>query len=162
ETRRLDLERAASSRASVLHLAEPGAPALPALDPTPAFSLLDLPPLPGAEDDERPLVALFAAPWLGPHTLFAGASDALMTERATAPQPATMGELLWALWPGPVDRFDRGNVVRIKLYGGALSSVTQEALLNGDNAFAIESEAGVWEILQAQNAVLVAPGEYEL
>ena len=73
-----------------------------------------------------------------------------------------MGELLWALYPGPVDRWDNGNVVRNKLYGGALATITQDALLNGDNAFAIDAGGGEWEILQAQNAVLVAPNEYEL
>ena len=41
------------------------------------LSVLDLPPLPNAESDERPLVAVFAAPWLGAHTAHLGASDAL-------------------------------------------------------------------------------------
>ena len=147
---------------ALLGLAEPSAPAIPAMAPTPAFSVLDLSLLPGAENDERPLIAEFASPWTGAHDLYAGADDALLSRRATVTQPAIMGELVWALWPGPVDRIDDGNVFRIKLYGGALASVTEAALLNGENAFALESEDGGWEILQAQNAVLVAPGEYEL
>jgi|CXWL01.1.fsa_nt_gi hypothetical protein len=73
-----------------------------------------------------------------------------------------MGELLWDLWPGPVGRWDDGNVVRVKLYGGVLASVTPDAVLGGGNSFAIESDDGEWEILQARACALIAPGEYEL
>jgi hypothetical protein len=72
-----------------------------------------------------------------------------------------MGELVWSLWPGPVDRWDRGNVTRIKLYDGALSSVAADDVFAGANTFAIEAD-GEWEVLQARQCVLVAPGEYEL
>ena len=158
EARRLDLRRARAGAAAQLGLAEPNAPPSPASAPTPAFSVLDLPPLPGAEEDERPLAAVFAAPWLGAHNLYAGAT---LTRRATLAQPSVVGELLWALWPGPVDRWDDGNIIRIKLYGGGLASATADAVLGGANVFAIESN-GEWEIVQARNCVLVAPNEYEL
>ena len=72
-----------------------------------------------------------------------------------------MGELLWALWPGPVDRWDEGNVARVMLYGGALASVTRDDVLNGANVFAIESEND-WEIIQAAHCTLIEPGVYEL
>jgi hypothetical protein len=150
----------AGGRAS--SLAEPSAPAQPILAPTPAYALLDLPPLPGVEDDERPLFAAFASPWTGGHELYLGPSDARLTRRARATQAAIMGELLWALYPGPIDRWDDGNVVRVKIYNGALQSVTKDALLDGANVFAIESDAGEWEIVQARACVLVAPNEYQL
>lgn len=158
ETRQLELRRVRTESASQLGVADPGAQPQPALAPTPAFSILDLPPLPGRETDERPLAAVFAAPWLGAHDIYAGAT---LTRRATIAQPAIMGELLWALWPGPVDRWDDGNVVRIKLYGGALTSAARDDVLNGANVFAIEAD-GEWEIIQACSCVLVGPGEYEL
>ncbi len=154
----LELRRARDDNAAQLGLADPNAPAAPQLAPTPAVSILDLPPLPSAEDDDRPLAAVFASPWFGAHDIYAGAST---TQRGAATQAAVMGELLWALWPGPVDRWDDGNVTRIKLYAGALSSATKLAVLNGANVFAIEA-GGEWEIIQAQHCVLVAPGEYEL
>jgi hypothetical protein len=72
-----------------------------------------------------------------------------------------LGELLWALWPGPVDRWDNGNVIRVKLYGGALSSVTSDALLNGANIFAIAGDDDEWEIVQARTCTLVGANEYE-
>lgn len=162
ETRRLALRRVRSDGAQLLSLAETGASPAPGLAPTPVLSVLDLPPLPSAEDDERPLVAAYASPWLGATDVYVGADDLSLTRRARVQKPSIMGELLWALYPGPVDRWDDGNVVRIKLYTGALASVTKAALLNGANAFAIENANGEWEIIQARNAVLVAPREYEL
>lgn len=60
-----------------------------------------------------------------------------------------------------MDRWDQGNVCRIKLYGGALASASEDAVLNGANALAIEAD-GDWEVVQARNCVLVGDNEYEL
>ncbi|GAM98869.1 genetransfer agent host specificity protein [alpha proteobacterium U9-1i] len=163
ETRAVELRRARTSLGEGSSLVEPSAPPPPAFAPTPAFALLDLPSLPGAEADDRPLAAVFASPWHGTHEIHAGASDDALTLRARATRPAIMGELLWALWPGPVGRWDDGNRVRVKLYGSAaLVSASADATLNGANVFAVEASGGAWEILQARECVLVAPGEYEL
>ncbi len=159
EHRRLELRRARASLSARVSGGEPGAPTPPALAPTPAFAVLDLPPLPAFEADERPLAAIFASPWRGAHQLYAGAS---LTRRASVTQPAIIGELLWALWPGPVDRWDDGNVVRVTLYGGALASAEAGAVLNGVNIFAIDAGDDEWEIVQARSCVLVAPNTYEL
>lgn len=158
ETISLELRRARARAGAQLGAAEPNAPPNPPIASTPMFSVLDLPPLPGAEEDERPLAAVYASPWLGPHEIYAGVTPTL---RASAAQPATMGELVWALFPGPVDRWDQGNVTRIKLYGGALSSVSRDDVLGGANTFAIQA-GGEWEIVQAREWTLVAPGEYEV
>jgi hypothetical protein len=159
EVRSLELRRTRPALSASLSLSEPNAPPTPAIAPTPALSILDLPLLPHDETDERPLAAVFASPWLGAHDVYAGAS---LTRRARATQPAIMGELQWALWPGPAARWDDGNVVRIKLYGGALASGEKAAVLAGANAFAIDAGGGEWEIMQARECVLVAANEYEL
>lgn len=158
EARRLELRRLRADAQSQLGLAEPSAPPSPAIAPTPALAILDLPPLPGAESDERPVAAVFAAPWLGDHEVYGGVA---LSRRAKCVSAALMGELLWPLWPGPVDRWDDGNTVCIKLYGGALSSVAAAAVLDGANAFAIEAD-GEWEIVQARTCTLVGPNQYEL
>jgi hypothetical protein len=156
--RGLELRRARAAAPTQTQIGDPSAPALtPA--PTPAVLVLDLPPLPNAESESRPLVAIYASPWRGAHALYAGAA---LTRRATVAQPAVMGELTWALWPGPIDRWDDGNVIRVKLYGGVLASATSDAVLNGDNAFAIEGADGAWEVIQARSCELVAPDEYQL
>jgi hypothetical protein len=65
ETRTLDLRRLRTPADALLALVTPNAPPTPPVAPTPALSVLDLPLLPGAESDERPLAPLFASPWLG-------------------------------------------------------------------------------------------------
>jgi hypothetical protein len=61
-----------------------------------------------------------------------------------------------------IDRWDDGNVIRIRLYSGALSSAAGDAVLDGAKAFAIEGEGGEWEVVQARQCTLVAPNEYQL
>jgi hypothetical protein len=158
ETHALELRRVRAASPARVSVGGPNAPPNPAVASAPAFAVLDLPLLPGAEDDERPLAAVAANPWLGVHEVYGGAS---LTRRASVAQAAVMGELLWALWPGPVDRWDDGNFFRIKLYNGALASVSKDRVLNGANAFAIQS-GDEWEIIQARECVLTGPGEYEL
>jgi hypothetical protein len=48
------------------------------------------------------------------------------------------------------------------LFTGSLESVTDLALFGGANALAIEASPGVWEIVQAGAAELIAPGRYRL
>ncbi|MGE0046414.1 MAG: glycoside hydrolase TIM-barrel-like domain-containing protein, partial [Hyphomonadaceae bacterium] len=94
EARSLSLRRAADVAPARLHVGEGNAGGAPVFAPTPDLLTLDLPPLPNAENDERPLVALFADPWLGPHELHAGSSATLATRRAEIADPAIVGELL--------------------------------------------------------------------
>ena len=162
EDQRIGARRLPVSGARASSLAEPSAPAQPILAPSPAVALLDLPPLPGLESDERPLFAAFASPWTGAHELYLGVDDARLSVRARATQPASTGELVWALFAGPVDRWDQGNVIRVKMYNGELASVTTAALLEGANVFAIESANGEWEIVQARDITLTGPNEYQL
>ncbi len=50
----------------------------------------------------------------------------------------------------------------VDLLTGTLESVTDLTLFGGANALAIESVPGVWEIVQAGAAELLAPGRYRL
>jgi hypothetical protein len=50
----------------------------------------------------------------------------------------------------------------VDLLTGTLESVTDLTLFGGANALAIESAPGVWEIVQAGAAELLAPGRYRL
>ena len=73
----------------------------------------------------------------------------------------------WAGWSrrsiaGPTSRFDLGNVAIVDLAYGTLASVTDLALFAGANALAVEAAPGVWEVLQAGVAELIAPGRYRL
>src|SRR5690606_29927771 len=75
---------------------------------------------------------------------------------------ARMGVLVTDLPAGPVSRFDLANVLVIDLFSGTLESVTDLSLFGGANALAVETAPGVWEILQAGTAELIAPGRYRL
>ena len=75
---------------------------------------------------------------------------------------ARLGRLAEDLYAGPVSRFDHGNAAFVALAEGTLQSLTDLALFGGANALAIESTPGVWEILQAGDAELLAPGKYRL
>ena len=142
--------------------AEVGAPDAALAASRPNLVVLDLPPLIGAENDDRPLAAIYAQPWRGPVTIHAGRDRASATSRGVATRPAAIGALVWALYPGPVGRWDEGNVTRVRMPGADLASVSANDLFAGANAFAVRQADGGWEIVQARDAVLVAPDVYEL
>ena len=75
-----------------------------------------------------------------------------------------MGELTSPLYAGPVDRWDRGNIVSVRFYGAAnLLSLSETQVLGGAGAIAIKNVAtGQWEVLQYQNAALAGPNSYNL
>ena len=127
----------------------------------PALLLLDLPPLEGAEDDARPLAAIAADPWRA-FDLFAGPSAEAMTLRATAVDPATVGQTLSVLPPGPLHRFDRATRLTVRVEGGVLSSAADAAVLNGANAIALKANNGEWELIQYLDAELIARETYVL
>jgi hypothetical protein len=80
----------------------------------------------------------------------------------TIDAPGVAGELIDPLAAGPIGVFDRANVIRVRLFGGALSSIGEEELLGGANAAAIGTDATGWEIVQFRDALLVGPQIYEL
>jgi hypothetical protein len=140
-------------------------PAPPALTPTlsaPDFMFLDLPPLPIAEDDDRPLASAYASPWPASIDVLAGPDETLASLRAIIERPAISGRLTDALAPGPIGRWDFANVLRARLSAGDLASVTPAALLEGANVFAVEGPGGEWEIVQARRIDLVGEGLYEM
>lgn len=112
----------------------------------PFLALLDLPPLPGAEADGRPLAAVGADPWR-PQTVWAGGSAGTLTPRGEVERPATVGRLVEALPRGARHRRLMQAELAVRLEGTAPSSRPVEAVLAGANALAVAGEAG-WEIVQ--------------
>jgi hypothetical protein len=107
-------------------------------------------------------LALFADPWPGAVAVWRSLDGASYEQIALAEAPAIVGETLDASPAGPVWRWDRASRVRVKLYGGALASVTDLAVLNGRNAAAVRNANGAWEVLQFAQAELVDTDTYEL
>jgi len=145
----------------------PGAPRPAALSRAVVFGapvavLLDLPQLTEDQPAHRPLAAAHAVPWPGQMAAYRSPSTdgfELLTSFGTR---ARIGVLAFDFWSGPTSRFDLGNVLVVDLLSGTLESVTDLTLMGGANALAIESAPGVWEIVQAGAAELLAPGRYRL
>jgi hypothetical protein len=124
--------------------------------------LLDLPQLSEDQPAHRPLIAAHAVPWPGELAVFRSPSTDGFELLTTFGARARIGTLVSDFWSGPVSRFDMGNVLIVDLLSGTLESVTDLTLFGGANALAIESAPGVWEIVQAGSAELIAPGRYRL
>ena len=82
-------------------------------------------------------------------------------ENLSLGSPARIGALLTDLPKGPVGRWDMAHIMDVFLPDVQLSSVSDEAIFDGANRFAIETETG-WEVFQAANAALIAPSTYRL
>ncbi|PVM92098.1 hypothetical protein DDF62_02795 [Caulobacter radicis] len=135
------------------------APPRAALGP-PAVVVLDLPPLPGAEEDARPLVAVAAQPWRT-FDVHAGAEVEALRVRGTANTCASVGTTLSDLPAGPRCRFDRGTRLVVRLEGGAPQSRGRAAVLAGENLLAVRGAEG-WELLQFLSAEMVGPDAWAL
>ncbi|MCC7268464.1 MAG: glycoside hydrolase/phage tail family protein, partial [Caulobacteraceae bacterium] len=135
-------------------------PPVPPLSP-PVLHLLDLPPLPGFEDDARPLVAVAAEPWRAMEA-HAGPSAEALTVRAQVPQPATVGVTRTDLPAGPLHRFSPGAALEVELASGRLESRPLAAVLAGANALAVQGAGGAWEVLQFTGAEQVGAQRWRL
>jgi hypothetical protein len=128
----------------------------------PVLHVLDLPFLMGGgQDDDRPLVAVAAAPWRA-FDVHAGAGLEALRARATAVVPATVGVTLSDLPAGPLHRFDRANRLTVRLEGAAPRGRDRSAVLAGANAVAVQGAGGAWEVVQYLDAEPVAADAWTL
>jgi hypothetical protein len=138
------------------------APAIPAaIGPVEAM-VLDLPTIETSEPPILTRLAVFAKPWPTTVTVWTSPDGAGFQPVAVIPAPSCVGETLDPLPMGPSNRWDRGNACRVRLYGGALTSLSDARVLAGGNAAAVQSPNGDWEILQFANAELVDTNTYRL
>jgi hypothetical protein len=137
-------------------------PAMPrALGPVHALAL-DLPALDAMQPPVLTRLAVFANPWPGTVTVWRSADGASYQPMLVAAAPATMGETLDALPRGVAACWNAGASLRIRLYGGALTSKTDARVLEGANAAAIRNPSGAWEIVQFAGADLIDAHTYRL
>jgi hypothetical protein len=123
---------------------------------------LDLPLLTDSDVPWSPHVAAFADPWPGAIALSIGTADTGFVTRQGLSRRATAGEITASLGAGPIARWDEGNAVTVRLYGGALASATDLAVLNGANLAAIGSEEGGFEVIQFRTATLIGTNTWRL
>ncbi len=128
----------------------------------PIWALMDL-PVAGEESalamaGPAAHLAAFADPWGGAALYREGASGPEFM--AAARSRAVMGRLETALAPGDSGRFDHRSI-RVRLSFGAFASKSEDEVLAGANALAVETAIG-FEILQFRDAVLGADGVWTL
>ena len=129
----------------------------------PAHALvLDLPALTPATPAVLAWLAVFADPWPGSLAVWRSADGSSYQRLSVANAPSIVGETLDDLPAGPTARWDRVNSVRVRLYGGALASADDLAVLNGRNVAAVRNAEGAWEVLQFAQAELVGEKTYRL
>ncbi|ODT53455.1 MAG: hypothetical protein ABS59_07145 [Methylobacterium sp. SCN 67-24] len=162
--------RKASARAvepAIYRAAAPGAVAArpmklaPRVAGRPDVLVLDL-PIARENPPALQYLAAFADPWPGALAIWRAAEGMPFGLHGLVAAPSLMGETLTVLAPGPVWRTDRQASVDIRLRGGALASVTQEAALAGANAFALLDGDGVVELLTAARVELIGPRRFRL
>ncbi|QUS39303.1 hypothetical protein RPMA_11005 [Tardiphaga alba] len=138
------------------------APAMPAaLGPVQVVAL-NLPVIDSGNPDVLTRLAVFANPWPGGVTIWQSKDDASFQVAASATLPAVIGETIDPLPAGPAARWDHASVVRVRLSGGALTSLSDARVLGGGNAAAVQNGDGRWEILQFAQAELVDQRTYRL
>ena len=126
----------------------------------PFIQILDLPPLPGAEADDRLIAVAAAEPWR-PMAVHVGESVDTLSLRGTVATPATVGRLTLPLDPGAPHRWDEANAVNVRLEGRPPVSAAESAVLGGANLAVVNTAVG-WEIFQYRDAVLTEDGSWRL
>lgn len=132
----------------------------PALGPAHAL-VIDLPALSAEQPVPLMRMAVSAEPWPGALAVWASGDGASFSRVALAQARATMGETLDALPSGPTARWHKAKF-RVRLFGGALASASDTAVLAGSNVAALRNADGQWEVIQFANAELVGEREYKL
>ena len=129
----------------------------------PLIEFMDLPPVTGAEAEIwAPRVVAYAAPWASVD-VYRGNGGGGFDFVTRLDSPSVLGQLTSPLYAGPVDRWDRGNIVSVQFYGAAnLLSLTEAQVLAGVGALAVKGAGGQWEVLQYESATLVGQSSYNL
>jgi hypothetical protein len=122
---------------------------------------LDLPSIKAAQPPVLARLAVFADPWPGAVTVWSSIDGLSYGLAAQALAPSITGETLDDLPAGPTARWHRATA-RVRVFGGQLASVSDNALLVGANAAAVRRPDGAWEVIQFANAELVADRTYAL
>jgi len=135
-------------------------PTPPALGPVHAL-VLDLPTLTPEQPTILTRLAVFADPWPGPVAVWGSHDGLSYSQSGMALAPSVVGETMDDLPAGPTACWQHASF-RVRLYGGALASVSDNALLSGANAAALRGADGAWEVIQFAHAELVGERTYRL
>lgn len=153
--------RGAAARPDVFASPSPKADRTAVIASQPDVVIVDAPPLPGEEDDVRPLAFVYVRPWTGRITLAAGMDASDLSVRGVATVASALGRLTTPLPPGAVSGIWSGASTTVSLPGALLASRADGAVLNGANLAVVETSAG-WELIQFAQAELIGSDQWRL
>lgn len=139
-----------------------GSVRLPAVSGPPDLQLLDLPLLEAADPVPLQHLAAFVSPWPGALAVWRSSDGASFEAIAALSAPATLGQVLEDLPPGPAWRFDRSARLLVELSGGLLQGVSEAQVLEGGNLLALIAEGRESEVIQFTGAELLEGRIYAL
>ena len=127
----------------------------------PDVLLMDL-ALASSTTSVAPWAAAQSTPWPGTLAVVKKTSVASFVLNILLGQQATMGTSLTPLSAGLDARVDFNQPVDVQMKSGTLSSISNDQLLNGGNLAAFGTPDTGFELIQFQNAVLIAANTYRL
>lgn len=107
-------------------------------------------------------LAAFADPWPGAMSLWRSTGSGTFDFVQRIEKSAIVGQTLDDLGAGPLGIFDRANVFRVTMSGGALSSADDLDVFGGRNLLALRGAGGAWEVLGFAEAELVGAQTWRL
>lgn len=128
---------------------------------SPAVLLMDLPMLQDSDIEYAAYAAGYANPWAGV-SINRSLTDSNYQLNTVLTGPAIIGFTRFDFFSMAPGRWDFGNDLYVEILGGELSSASEEDVLGGANACAVENADGGWEILQFVTATLEATLQYKL
>jgi hypothetical protein len=124
---------------------------------------MDLPLIQQEDAPHAPYLAVSASTWPGDVAVYRSSTQENYSLSDIVSARSIIGVTLNELPRASAGLVDRGGSLDVKLDFGALSSVTQEALLSGENLAAIgDGTSGNWEMFQFQDAELIGAGTFAL
>ena len=137
-------------------------PAAAQIHGEPDALVMELPIAGDSVQAHAPWFAVSAGPWPGAIAAYRRTGADRFTLNRTVTAQATKGVLVEPLAAGPLQVLDRTTRIAVTLESGALSSVSEAELLDGENIVAVGDETLGWEILQSATAELTGPDTYRL
>ncbi|RMH22088.1 MAG: hypothetical protein D6698_01865, partial [Gammaproteobacteria bacterium] len=125
------------------------------------FAIMDLPTLRSTDTPFQPYAAAYINPWPEVN-IYKSITTSNYGLDTTLIAPAVIGETTDPFNSGVTDVWDNANELKVQIYSGSLSTLTEESVLNNGNALAIENSSGGWEILQFVNATATGTDTYTL
>ena len=128
------------------------------------LQLLDIPCVDSTVMNQPGVLAAvsgYTASWPGGHLFRSDDSGQTWKDVQNFLPGVVMGYATNALGSGITHIIDAANVLNVRLFSGALASVTQAAMFNGANHFAVGAQ-GRWEIIAAENCVQLSDGTWNL